>query len=79
MKVIGYLIEKAYLTPAQGRAIEAFIIGTGVSLLVWVLDNVEILIDWGDVDWRLFFVTFAATTSKAIVMGIKKHLRDMKA
>lgn len=79
MKFIGYLIKKEFITSAQGRFIEIFIYWVLISLFIGILDNLSLILDGGEVEWKAFFVTFGITTSQAIITAIQKHLRDLKA
>lgn len=79
MKRIGNLIDKEFISPSFWRWLEIFIFGAIVSLLVGLLDNVEMIINGWTVDWGLFFSSFATTTATAIISALRKHLSDVKA
>lgn len=79
MKFIWYLINREIITSAQGRFIEIFIYWVLISLFIGILDNLSIILDGGEIEWKYFFITFGITTSQAIITAIQKHLRDLKA
>lgn len=77
--MIKRLLEKGYVNSAQARSIELFVLWTIFSLAFWLLDNLELLMNWQDVDWKKFLFVFASTTATAILAWLRKYLRDKSA
>lgn len=78
MKFIWYLLHKEFISPAFARWLELFVLSTLLNLAVGILDNIDVIINWGEVDWKLFLTTFGTTTALSVTAAIKKHLRDKK-
>jgi len=78
LKFIWRFIENWYITKAQARSIEAFIIWTAFSILIGVSSNIEAVLNWEEINWILFLTTEAVVIWKSITMGITKYLRDKK-
>ena len=79
MKFIQKLIDKQYITSAEWRMIEIFLLWAIISLLLWVLDNVDVIINGWIVDWMTFIKVFVTTTALSISAWLKKKLRDEQA
>jgi len=77
MGFIGKWISKGYISNATGRAIELGILWTLSALIVWLLDNVDIILHWGTIDWNTFIVTFCTATALTITAWMKKKARDL--
>ena len=77
MKFIGNWIDRELITPAQGRAIELFILNTFSSLSIWLLDNVDVLLQGWTVDRQAFVIAFATGTAMAITAWLRKRARDL--
>ena len=79
MWFIGRLIKREIISPAQWRWIELFIISTLAAFGVGLLDNLDIIINWGIVDRTAFFASFVAWIALSITAAMRKNLRDSKA
>jgi hypothetical protein len=77
--MIKWLLSTGYVSPAQARWIELFVIWTIFSFLFWLLDNVELLMNGWDVNRSSFWFVFASTTTTAILAWFRKYLRDLQS
>ncbi len=76
--MIKRLLKKNYLTSAQARTAEIFLLWLLFSFAFWVLDNVEVIMNWWSVDRKAFLLAFSSTTTSAIFAWLKKYLRDLQ-
>lgn len=77
--MIKRLLEKWWVNSAQARAIELFVLWTFFSFAFGLMDNLELLLNWQEVDWNKFLFVFASTTATAILAWFRKYLRDKSA
>ena len=77
MGFIWKWIAKGYITKAMGRSIELGILSTFSALAIWLLDNVDVIIQGGSVDWQAFAISFATWVALSITAGLKKYARDI--
>jgi len=75
--MIKFLIKEWFLTSAQARWMELVFIWFFVSLSTWILDNLDVILNWWTVDWKLFFITMGSTFWLWLTAAIRKYLRDL--
>lgn len=75
--MIKRLIDSWYITSAQARAIETFMVSLCISLCIWVVENAVLILQWKWLSRQWFFIWFIITSSSAITMGLRKYQRDL--
>jgi hypothetical protein len=74
--MIKFLLEKGYINSAQWRTIELFIINSWLALWILILDNIDIIINWWNVNWSLSLWTFFLWLVSAVTAWVRKGMRD---
>jgi len=77
--MVWKLIEKWYISKAQGRAIEIFFVSQIATLIIAFISWIEMLLTWGEFSFKAVISAFVSWFWIAFLAWFKKYVRDQES